>query len=264
MAILFPINSKAYWYISAYCGILLILPFLNKFILSATLVQRISFILLMSVLGFSPIWSFARGYSFGWLLVLYVFGATFRIYESLWKPLASWRFYLAVCLICGTAAFVSAAMGRMLLPEKLYVQLYPLLEERVSFFSVLSSAAVFLGILTLKISANKPFAEIIRILGGLCLGIYLFHVNPLVWPFFRKSVQELYGEHSALVAWGINVVILILIFIAGVLLDLCYVQLRKVLHISWIMKKSDRIGTWLYYKYLLVIRKLQKIFWKRD
>ncbi len=78
----FPILSGRYWYITHFVPIMILQPFLNKMILSLTEKQHMKLcILLALIFTVAPavaerdLFNFAQGYSFAWLLCLYVIGA---------------------------------------------------------------------------------------------------------------------------------------------------------------------------------------------
>ena len=81
-----PITSNAYWYFSAYVPVLILAPWINKFLsklsrkeatqLAATLFGTFSvFVLIASKIAPADAFSLGYGYSALWLLVLYVIGA---------------------------------------------------------------------------------------------------------------------------------------------------------------------------------------------
>lgn len=90
---LFPVFTKNYWYFSAYTVLFLFIPYINKIIrnLNEKESQKIiiAIFFIFSFYGtfsakFDP-FTLNRGYSFLWLLFLYIIGALFKKYSILEK-----------------------------------------------------------------------------------------------------------------------------------------------------------------------------------
>ena len=78
---LFPISRQQYWYLSSYCGLLLLTPFLNKALakiekheVKTVLIPGIFFVSIMPTLFSSDPLSTHVGYSTIWLSILYLVG----------------------------------------------------------------------------------------------------------------------------------------------------------------------------------------------
>ena len=86
---IFPITSGSYWFVSAYAILLVLVPFLNRFINSMSKQQHLLSIILLSIL-FCVIptfmfWSrdiLGNGYNFIWFIVLYTTAAYIRLYSN--------------------------------------------------------------------------------------------------------------------------------------------------------------------------------------
>lgn len=184
----FPVTSENYWYVSAYVGLLLVQPFLNRYLDHATFkeIRGIEiFVLLFSVYATIsyPIsgdpFSLKLGCSAFWLIILYLLGACLRRDDQLRDWIAEHYYLLATgCLgimWLGTAAvealtaklFGTAYFGNVFLN---YTS-FPCVLLACALLAKLSGANVKSKVLSRNITAISPLA----------FGVYLIHVQPQVF-----------------------------------------------------------------------------------
>ena len=194
---LLPIPTGMYWFISAYIGLYLLSPFLNR--LLDGLDQRLHLLFIVTLVGIFSVWpsiftaatpltykglDIVGGYSITWFIVLYVVAGYLRRY-SLPKITAT-RAFLRYAVITG----VSIGVYALLAYATRSPGAHPFLETQVSHYIsynslpvLLSSVALFLFFISLKIPRflTKPVA----ILAPLTLGVYLLteepHMRTLLW-----------------------------------------------------------------------------------
>ena len=180
----FPVITGEYWYFTAYVIVCLFMPFVNHG--ARTLDGRsfarllLAFFLLLSVSSLfttNDPFVLKKGYSFAWLLVVYLFGAYWRIHVT--KPPS-----LITCLIIiivFSFSFLIPSVGKRIFSGELGVWLGNVNPIRyTSPFTLVMSLAVF-GIckhIDLKsLWGRRMLVSVSR----KSLGMYLWLVHPVFW-----------------------------------------------------------------------------------
>ena len=217
-----PISSGQYWYMSCYFGLMLIAPFLNQAIL--TIKQEL---LLPIISGgfvyFSIIPTIFKkdslglwgGYSVLWMILLYMTGAILNRLEFE-KRFKVWQ---------ATATIIFLTSLTFLLHSLGYEQWRSYLSPTV----VLQGISIFLLFLNFK---NYPLTlkKIILSLSPLTLGVYLFHVHPLIFTRILPNIYFLM-EGQRISMFAIVILILtLLIFIVGAFIE--YLRKKLFVYIS--------------------------------
>ncbi len=197
----FPVTNNAYWYLTAYFGVVLVAPLIHYVVRSlsgASLIRcSAALVLFFSVYGAfashrSDVFGLYYGYSFLWLALLYFLGAVVRSTE-LYKMIRSSSAFLGI-LICWAILF-------------LYNFLMLRFEEKTAiyahdgfYFSYLSPAVLAMALCYLLLFANVRLAGTVRILvysfAPCSFGVYLLHANPQVLKWFMTGRFERFAEFS--------------------------------------------------------------------
>lgn len=194
-----PISNGQYWYMSCYFGLMLIAPLLNQAILTMSKELLLS-LLTGGFIYFSiiptifkqdslGIW---RGYSVLWMILLYIVGAIIRKfkYESYFQ---SWKVIFWILLLT-SLTFV------------LYFFNY---EQWRSY----SSPTVILQ-------------GIVLVLSPLTLGVYLFHVHPLIFRRILPSINFLIDGKELFMFAIIILTVTFLLFFVGAIFE--YIRKRLI------------------------------------
>lgn len=223
-----------WWYISAYFGLLTLVPLMNHFIAGAkpVLLLRVSliFFFFFSIL---PIWmqsegstGLTYGYSTLWLAVCYVWGAVLKRFMP---RIMKIKHIVPICT--GTAIFcvvfptVFNLYGGSDTPQLFMNYLSPL--------CVLEAVALLIISLRIKISGNAA-NRIITFLSVNSLGIYLFQCHAAVWGGF------VYRENPPVISsrellWRFPLVVLGLIA-AGICCNVVIGKLYSWLRIGMLVR----------------------------
>lgn len=194
-----PIAKRQYWYITAYFMLCFVMPLINAGIRALTKIELRNMLLLLlavicgeSFLVSAGVLGVEFGYSFEWLLVLYVVGAYIRLYNPLDKPKAS--LLCAVVVSAMVAGWMPLACNKVPLPSGI-----PRLFEfggYTSPFTVIIALCIFA--LCLKVRIVSPKGKmVIGLLSATTLGVYLIHVQPV---FFKSIFIKVFGNLT--VSWG--------------------------------------------------------------
>lgn len=96
-----PITNKFFWYLNAYTGLFLFIPFINKGLSKLTIKDcKIIFVLILLFVTFGFItdaFQLCDGYSFIWLVILYVLGAIIHK-AKIFKNISTKYFVLCIIL----------------------------------------------------------------------------------------------------------------------------------------------------------------------
>ena len=201
----FPIIFRRYWYFTAYFGMYLFLPVINKGI--AYLMKNELKLVVLSILGIFVFWrdyknpqkdvfQLRDGYSVLWLLTLYLTGAYIGKYDVVYSGLKKY-FYCFVCIFIFT--FISYIYYKLYFDElylgdgyyqrEIVSKLKIMMNERFDalLFVVQSlTACLFFK----QLYYNKYIAKFICFLGPLAFGIYLIHIHPIMLDNFIHHIYD--------------------------------------------------------------------------
>lgn len=191
----FPIIFKKYWYFTAYFGMYLFLPIINKGI---SLLSKSEFrLVVLSTLGLFVFWKDLKnpnsdvfdmksGFSMIWILTYYLTGAYIGKYRIIYTGIKKYIH----CIICLFIYLFSISLFFIMYNNNLYFGnkdsqkqilslLKPIFIERFdSIFIVIQSISI--SLFFLQIEYNYYINQILSFLGPLIFGIYLIHNNDLV------------------------------------------------------------------------------------
>ncbi|MEQ9810978.1 acyltransferase [Streptococcus jiangjianxini] len=236
----FPIIRGQYWYVTAYFGLMLTMPFLNialprmelsdlgKMIATGFMVFSLLPVLLdTSVSEFS----LSKGFSMTWLILLYVVGA-FLARIDLKK-------YNKPLILIGIYALSIAAtlILKYAVSEKWYWYTSPTI--------TLGALALFVLFVNLNISPSSPLVKFIRFFAPATFGVYLVHLHPLVVKFAMRDFAENFVDQSPLVFPIIILGASFLIFLGSILVEKMRIWLFKTLQVA---RFSAKVDDWLTFK----------------
>ncbi len=190
----FPVSWKTYWYFSSYVGVFVLMPYLNKMInsLSRREIRRlaVTLFLVFSVgtalpkVNGSDFLQLIGGYSFAWLLILYLFGACLKKME-----LRRWRRRWYLLSYFGLVSFswifkiVVENYTRAVYGEAKYGRLFTGYCAPTIF---LAAVCLFLIFERLEIRSESK-RRWIAWSSPLAFSVYLIHTQPLIWSNILKG-----------------------------------------------------------------------------
>ena len=179
-----PIIFNQYWYMSAYIGLMILMPFLNmglkhldnKFLLFFS-------IFMLVVFSFLPIhfkqsvFGLGWGYSLIWLLLCYILGGTIKKID----------FFSKIPFYVGLLMYVL-----MVGLTYLIFRTSKTTQEYVNYNSptiLLSAIGLLICCSKIKIN-NKVVKYILKLFGEATFAVYLIHVHPLIWAKYIKLYSQ--------------------------------------------------------------------------
>ena len=199
-----PVSHKAYWYFNGYILLFALMPILNRGMegLSAKQHRLILYFLFGTVcilpfVGGGDLFVTSSGYSGIWLILLYVFGAYFRLHGI--PRFARWFVTIPLFFLCATASWALDLLRADLLHAgkiKTADMLYKSLDRALSYispFMVIMALCLLCFFAQLKINP-KPIRKILTVMGRATFGVYIFHVGDMIWVHWLKNRYRDFGS----------------------------------------------------------------------
>ena len=203
--VLFPVTTTQYWYFTAYAGVYLISPWVNRLIrqMEAKEAKR-SFCLFMSVLAYVSIvgmvydpFKLEVGYSVIWLTVLYILGAFMRKLEFV-ETVSTGK-----AVMCLAVCWCGSFLMKMLIPTQDISVCY-------TFITTIGMSIALIVIFS-KMRFTKKAEKIIRAAAPAAFGVYLIHDNKFVRAAFMSNrfewISTLAPWKLVMIVWGIGLLI---------------------------------------------------------
>lgn len=237
----FPVSTGAYWYLSAYVGLFVMIPFLNAAI-CAMPEQKMKKMLFVLFLVFSVYVTFCggdpfsqlEGYSMTWLILLYIIGACIKKY-GFFDDMGSKKALLLYVLSVVVSWVVKLCIETLVIPTADIVQTK---EEWIGniLISYVSPTMLFAAVMLFTAFKNLVLPERINKLVALfapaAFGVYLIHKQEYVSGFFIRDKFAGYASYNTFSMLGAVLFTTVVIFTVCILIDLVRCQVFKVLKIK--------------------------------
>jgi hypothetical protein len=197
---LFPFAFGMYWYFTAYFCMFFFIPFMNYFINTASKALAgklvLSIIILFSILPTifaNDMFKTDGGYSVYWLSMMYIIGAYIKKYglNSKIKPRISLLGYFIFNIITWGCKLILDIMS-----DKGFNTPYSS-NILVNYTSpTIVGAAIMLLLYCSNINFSNVWRKIISFFAPVSFGVYLIHVEPLIWTNLFKGHFADYLELS--------------------------------------------------------------------
>lgn len=197
-----PITSNTMWYLTAYFGMFLFLPLINKALneLSNKQIKLIfiSFILMLSVMSsvFGDIFMLGDGYSTIWLIVLYILGGCVARLDELNSISRSKAFgcFIAMVLLCWVIQLICKLLAVYFLEDEMsdFAPLFGTLLSYVSPAMLIEALALLITFKNVKISGKAQ--KIVLFLSQASFSVYIIHCHPLIWTYFNPTSFSVYRK----------------------------------------------------------------------
>jgi len=235
----FPVMKNFYWYFTAYFCIYFFTPFFNK-IINEVSAKKLKFLGIGLFIMFSVIPTLARqdlfftnrGYSALWLAVLYLLGGIIAKCE-LFKNINNFILFLIYL------TSVTASWGVKILCEKI-TPLYNLHHIFISYISpTIVVAAIALLVWFSKIKIGKALSKIISFIAPLTFGVYLVHVNKVIWKNIILNRFADFANFSTYKMVLAIIIAVIAVFVVSAFIEFIRIQIFKLLRIKKLLKLFD-------------------------
>lgn len=168
-----PVTTQKYWYFTAYTGVFLIVPFLNKLVRYITKKETVTLTIIIFTFFafyerlFKP-FLLNAGYSFAWLTIMYILGAIFKKYDIPQKT----KIHHAIFTLISCTLITWFL--KITLPAS-YSNLF------MSYLSptIILNAFSWLIIFS-KLNIHKSLQNIIKFTSPAAFGVYLIHEQTII------------------------------------------------------------------------------------
>lgn len=237
-----PVCNQAYWYVTAYFGMFLLIPLLNKAATAFTKKQfKTTLILLFLALSLLPalygkdIFTTAWGYSTLWLSFLYLVGAYVKLHGFFKNSVGISLFIYGLCT---TFSWVVKLWEEAVSKEGKYADLATgFVAQYTSPTMLLSGVALFVIFSQLK--PPKFLNKIIKVLSPCAFGVYIIHAHPLLWDRLITYRYASFINHNPIVMMLLVLLVAIIMFTAFSLVDFIRLMIFKLLHIKPLLEKLE-------------------------
>lgn len=246
----FPITRKQYWYISAYFALYIFIPLLNN-IIKYTNKSTYTVVLIAIFIAFSCLptvllsdpYSMVAGYSAIWLMVLYLLGGYFKKYKIQPKNRKGGVF-LFLYFVCIFITFMTKYVLELLNIK----QISRMFITYTSPTIVLAAVFLFLYCSNLKFLKSK---NIIKLFAPATLGVYIIHVNPLIWTTFIKDFAVPFQEDNIVIMFLKICGSVLVIYIVCSIIDIIRIRLFKVIKMGVVCLKIENMFIKVYNKFAI-------------
>lgn len=224
-----PFSAGIYWFVTAYIALYILIPFINKLLLSLNkkqyqLLLIILFGIIVVVKSIFPnntyIEPSINGNHVSWLIYVYMLGGYIRLY---WNRKINKKLCFIIPLLIATVI----AIVRTFAEKYFGINMNRLLQS-VNILNFISMMCFFLYFKEIKIT-NEKINNIIGKMASSTFAIYLIHNNPNFRPLLWKKVMggfEFVNTpflilHFLIVVIGIFLMSMVIDLIRGKIFDLC-------------------------------------------
>lgn len=222
-----PVKLELYWFVTAYIGLYLLHPFINRAV--KELPQKKFLHVVFLFIGMFCLYSFKGdtfythfGRGILWLMTLYLIGGYIRVYGL---PITN-RQSFALYIFCSLLTFgISAGYFEykgLFFSDSIFANNQPL--------TLLASVAFFCIFLNLQIK-DKTYQKMIQWISSSVFSVYLIHeqwlVRRVIWQDWLQ-VKTYYTEWYFVIYWFVCTVF---VFCACILIDKCCWNILKMIRI---------------------------------
>lgn len=243
---LLPLITNQYWFITAYIGLYVLIPFINKLANSLNKKEYITLLIILTIClsiikTIYPTNDIMNGSGIIWFVYLYLLAGYIRIYFD--KKISNYKLlllYLAIIVI--QIAIRNIAIKSQMTIVKTYTYTS---YNNSWFFTLIETLAVFLLFRNIKIK-NEKINKAITAVAPLTFGVYLIHDNKylrtVLWDKILHPITYLNNGSALVIATAVDVLLIFIICcIIEKIRQVIFKQINKISLIKHINTKVDGI-----------------------
>jgi surface polysaccharide O-acyltransferase-like enzyme len=217
-----PIMSNRYWFFTCYLVLMIVAPFLNRFINTMEqkdfkrflLIILVLFVLIPSINIFGDSFDTSNGYSAVWFIVLYLVAAYLRRYSLPKKPYGV--FYVAMSILSVLAHTILDMLSDYL---PLFGQARDILIRYNSITVFISSVFLFLFFLNHPIKPKNHTEKLVTQIAATSFTVYLIHEHPALRTYLWDNIARLNETSESIPDYLLRLIIVIaVVFVCGIIL----------------------------------------------
>ncbi len=207
----FPILTNQYWFMTAYMGLYILSPFVNKLVNNLSkkeytvllLILTVLFSIIKSIYPYNNTFEANGGYGLTWFIYLYLLAGYIRLHWN--KNIKKYKLVIAYMVIIFSQVILKKTNLSIIKTYLAYSLQYN------SILVLIASVSVFLLFKNIKIE-NKKINNLILAISPLTLAIYLIHVhksfNDILWEKLLHPVTYLSSGWTLMIALIVDVAII--------------------------------------------------------
>lgn len=237
---LMPVTFNQYWYFTAYTGIFFIIPWVNRFMrsMSCAALTGLVFVCvgIFSVFAsfaslFNDIFNLNGGYSFLWLMLLYIIGGWMKKCKIPEK--SSLKFGVVMFFLWIVTWFSKSILSGFVLESLRWSLGENILISYIS--PTILMISVGMVILFSKWKVSERIRAIIRYFASSAFGVYLLHTNPIIFKYILKD------RFATFISYPVILLPVWLFGTASMIFGLCLI-IDKIRNHFFVKFKVEKIG----------------------
>lgn len=176
-----PVTGGLYWYLNAYTGLFVVMPLLDAGMRKCSVeTARKVFVLLFLVFSVyeAVMWKMALsgGYSFAWVMILYLLGAIIKKC-NIGKELTASQAWIGTALLCFMAWF-----WKMYVPEFTVRGIWVGKDVWISYLSPMVLGAAMLQLIAFsKLKVNEGWKKVVAFAAPGSFAVYILNCHWVIW-----------------------------------------------------------------------------------
>lgn len=245
---LFPVSNGLYWYFTAYTGLFVLIPFINKAIVSADekMLRKMFVAIIFAFSMFDVVvkrFMLSGGYSVIWIVLLYILGSIMKKCE-IGKNVKTYQAVIGIFILT-FITYIYKIYGLEI--TKLNVSITKALLVSYTSPTILGIAILYI-IGFSKINFNNVLKKLIKFFAPATFAVYLLNNQGLIWVHIMKD-RFVYLCDSSLLKIFVDVMVFSCAFVVGsMLIDRVRILLFKICHIDKFAKKVEEVADMLVTK----------------
>lgn len=240
MQMFFPVTCNLHWYFTAYTGVFLLTPLINAGIRTCSdkVLKGVFFgiLLVFSLYGSGAnVFSLGSGYSFLWVLLLYILGAIMKK-TGLWQSTSSSVLIIGILVCCSVSTVL---FQNWFQKEFLFLRFSSQSPESLIFPTHVLTA-IFHVLLFVRLKIGDFGRKLIRFAAPGAFAAYILNTQKFVWEYGIAGRFSFLGDSSVFILVGAS-----LLFAAGfVAVSICIDWFRqKLFALLKLRLIADRVNT---------------------
>lgn len=217
-----PLTFNQYWYFTAYTGVFILMPLLNKIVQrlnSRTIFISVTalscYTTVSSFIGGGDVFALKNGYSFVWLSILYIIGAVIKkegLYKKIRNKMLIFSMIMLSIIIWLWKVYIGVALGNAVGLTMDYVLMQYIAP------TVLGVAICYV-LLFAKLNVNSKIKNVVKNIAASTYGVYIFHENIVFREIYIAGQFKFIVNYSEWLIPCIVIIIALSIFLVGILMD---------------------------------------------
>ena len=240
----FPVTNNSYWYFTAYTGLFVLKPLLDKAInnMDEVTLKKLFYVIIgiFSIYGtITKGFGLGKGYSVIWLIILYLLGAIMSKCE-IGKKIKGYQVIIGLFIL----VLITYVTRIYWTGEIVFLKSnFNILVNAKTLVDYTSPSILGIAILLLigfsKIKFNKGLQKVIAFGASSAFAVYLINTHYLVWNNYMLNLFKDLGNSSILVIAYTVIGFAILFVVGSILIDKVRIYLFKILKVNVIGEKLD-------------------------